>query len=316
MRTRLSSAYADMGALRALQLLMDGASMVGVDGTDRNFPAMIFSTWRTVSGDWCSIAGGVSPPICGVAMTFGNFASSIVGIWSSARPTSSRRAGNAVLAQRRRQCRLVDQIAARQIDEKGVLLHPRQGRLPDQILGLFIGDGETDDIVGARQEIVERHMLDCGIADGREGIGDQNFHAQHLRNRRQMAADAAIADDAEAAAGQLPAHYDVRHPSGMIVGGRARHAARKIDHEAEREFGHRLDETGLACVTSTPAADAAATSMLRISTAQRTKARSFGRRGNISPRPLRHAIGDDDIDVRGGVDQAGRVERVVALDAA
>jgi hypothetical protein len=34
---------------------------------------MIFPTCRTVSSDWLSIAGGVSPPICGVAMTFGRF---------------------------------------------------------------------------------------------------------------------------------------------------------------------------------------------------------------------------------------------------
>ena len=70
---------------------------------------------------------------------------------------------------------------------------------------------------------------------------------------------------------------------------------------------------GPACVTSTPAADAASTSMLRISTAQRTKARSFGSRGKISLRPCGEPVGDDDIDIAGRRDQADRIQRVVAL---
>src|SRR6185436_15581592 len=46
------------------------------------------STWRTVSKAWLSLAGGVSPPIWGVAITFASRASSGDGIWSGARPTS------------------------------------------------------------------------------------------------------------------------------------------------------------------------------------------------------------------------------------
>src|SRR6266540_1590697 len=38
------------------------------------------STWRTVSNAWLSLAGGVRPPICGVAMTLGRRASSGDGI--------------------------------------------------------------------------------------------------------------------------------------------------------------------------------------------------------------------------------------------
>ena len=91
-----------------------------------------------------------------------------------------RRASDALLAQRRRQRGLIDEIAAGQIDEEGVRLHPRQRRLPDQIFGLFVGDREADDVVGAGKQIVERQMPDIGIADGREGIGDHHFHAQRL----------------------------------------------------------------------------------------------------------------------------------------
>ncbi len=69
----------------------------------------------------------------------------------------------------------------------------------------------------------------------------------------------------------------------------------------------------LACVTSTPAADAAATSMLRMSTAQRTKARSFGRRGKDFAGACGHAVGDDDVGIASSLDQRRRVERLVAL---
>ena len=46
------------------------------------------STWRTVSNAWLSLAGGVRPPIWGVATTLASRASSGDGIWSGARPTS------------------------------------------------------------------------------------------------------------------------------------------------------------------------------------------------------------------------------------
>ena len=118
------------------------------------------STCRTVSSDWLSIAGGVRPPICGVAMTFGSFANSGDGIWSSARPTSIAAPAMRFSRKRRRQRRLVDEIAARQVDEEGMRLHARQRRLPDQVFGLLVGDGETDDVVGSDKQIVERHMLE------------------------------------------------------------------------------------------------------------------------------------------------------------
>ena len=132
-----------------------------------------------------------------------------------------RGAGNAVLAQRRRERRLVDEIAARQVDEERIGAHPRQRRLPDQIFGFFIGDRETNDKVGSAEQIVERHMLDAGVADARKGIRDQDLHAQYLGDISEVPADAAIADDAEAAAGQLPAHDDGRLSPGMVVGRRA-----------------------------------------------------------------------------------------------
>ncbi len=112
-----------------------------------------------------------------------------------------RRAGNAVLAQRSGQCSLIDQIAPGQIDKKRVRPHARQGCLPDQILGLFVRHRETNDVIGPCEKILKRDMLDISVIDSDEGIGDQNRHAQRFRDRRQIAADAAVADDAETAAG-------------------------------------------------------------------------------------------------------------------
>src|SRR2546428_160795 len=51
-------------------------------------PFSISPACATVSSDWCSIAGGVSPAACGVAITSRRAASRGVGIWSGARPTS------------------------------------------------------------------------------------------------------------------------------------------------------------------------------------------------------------------------------------
>src|SRR2546422_770043 len=51
-------------------------------------PFSISPACATVSSDWCSIAGWVSPAACGVAITSRRAASCGVGIWSGARPTS------------------------------------------------------------------------------------------------------------------------------------------------------------------------------------------------------------------------------------
>jgi hypothetical protein len=64
---------------------------------------------------------------------------------------------------------------------------------------------------------------------------------------------------------------------------RSRDAARQIDQEAEHQLATEVTKPALACVTSTPALLAAATSTLRMSIAQRRKATSFGRRSNSAP---------------------------------
>ena len=99
--------------------------------------------------------------------------------------------------------------------------------------------------------------------------------------------------------------------SGMVVGGRARNAARQIDHEAEREFGDRLDEAwpcprdqdagrGRGIDIDVADIDRAANEGAQVRQRRKYLARSGG-----------EPVGDDDIDVMRGLDQAGGVKRVV-----
>ena len=98
----------------------------------------------------------------------------------------------------------------------------------------------------------------------------------------------------------------------MVVGGRARNAARQIDHEAEREFGDRLDEArpgprdqhaGRGRGVDIDVAD--------IDRAQREEGAQVRQRRKYLAWSGGEAVGHDDIDVIGGLDQAGGVERVV-----
>lgn len=103
-----------------------------------------------------------------------------------------RRPGNAVLSQRSDQGCLVDQIATGQIDEERVRLHVRQRCLPDQIFGTFVGDCQTDNVIGVAEEVFEQQMLYACVVNGCKWIGYQNLHAQCFCYPRKVLADAAI----------------------------------------------------------------------------------------------------------------------------
>ena len=97
---------------------------------------------------------------------------------------------------------------------------------------------------------------------------------------------------------------------GMIVGRRARNAARQIDHEAEREFGDRLDEAR-PCPRHQ---DAGRGRGIDIDVADIDRAANEGaqvrQRWKYLARSGGEPIGHDDIDIARGLDQAGGVERV------
>ena len=128
----------------------------------------------------------------------------------------------------------VDQVAARHVDEEGVGLHAREGRRVHQILGLLVGDGEADHVVGAAQKILQRQLDEALVVDLGVGIGHQHRDAERGEQRRQRARDAAIADDAHRAAAELAADLISGMRPGVIVGRRARDAAREVDQQAQR----------------------------------------------------------------------------------
>ena len=154
-------------------------------------------------------------------------------------------AGDTVFRQDLQQRRLVDQIAARHVDEEGVRLHAGEGRRVQQVLGLLVGDGEADHVVGAAQQLLHRQLLEAPVVDLGVGIGHQHRHAHRRQHRRQLARDAAVADDADRAAGKLPADLDLGLAALVIGRRRARDAAREIDQEADGQLDHRLHEARL-----------------------------------------------------------------------
>ena len=80
-----------------------------------------------------------------------------------------RGAGDALLVERARERRLVDQIAARQVDEEGGWPHVRESGGVHQVLGRLIGDGEADDEIRARQQVLERTCATPGSATVLQG---------------------------------------------------------------------------------------------------------------------------------------------------
>ena len=134
-----------------------------------------------------------------------------------------------------------------------------------------------------------------------------------MRNRRESAADAAIADDAEAAAGKLPSHHDLRLPPGMVIRRRPRNPARQVDQVAERQFSDGCHEAGSGAGDQ----HAGRGRGIDVDIADIDRAANEGAqfrqpRKNLAG-PFRQAVGDDDVDVPRRVDQAGGIQRVVGF---
>src|SRR5262249_3170852 len=95
--------------------------------------------------------------------------------------------------------------------------------------------------------------------------------------------------------------------------GRARHAARKVDHVAERELGDRLHETG----ASARHQDADGGGRRHVDVADVDRAAHEGAQAwqfwKYLARSLRHAVRDDDIDIAPRIDQGGTIEPHIAL---
>ena len=150
-------------------------------------------------------------------------------------------AGDRARAQGLLERLLVDQVAARDVDEVRGALHPKKLVAADQVLGLRRGDGQTDHEVGFFQQRAEVGLAQRGRGLD-VGIAHQDLHAERQAELGQAPADAAIADDAERAAEKLAAHDGCRRAARPIGAGRIRDAAGKVDHHADGKLGNRIDE--------------------------------------------------------------------------
>src|SRR5712692_5986858 len=159
-------------------------------------------------------------------------------------PNVDRGARDAPLLERPLERRLIDQIAARQIDEERTRLHLRESRGVHQILGFLGRDGEAYHEVGFGEQRVERRLTDAGRRDGLVRVADDHLHAERLADRREISADDAIADDPQGGALELTSGAGLRSAALAINERRARDVAREIDHEPERHFGNGGGKAG------------------------------------------------------------------------
>src|SRR6185312_2666550 len=109
--------------------------------------------------------------------------------------------GTAELARCQRTVKrsIIDQRAARGIDQKRALLYPCERVPTDESCGLRRHPCMQADNVSARQQLLKRDMLDAIVAVHRAeldiGIGDQELAAESFEQFHHAAADRAIAYD-------------------------------------------------------------------------------------------------------------------------
>ena len=129
-----------------------------------------------------------------------------------ARRRRARRRQCSRFLQRPGQRRLVDDRAARRVDQIRRPLHPRERRLVDQVPRLGRQRHVQRDDVRRRQQAIERHRARCaGSAAGARDV--QRRACRTPPRARPRPADAAEADDAELLAAQLGAEHEVERPA-------------------------------------------------------------------------------------------------------
>ena len=187
------------------------------------------------------------PPTCGVAITSARRARCGDGIWSGARPTSRAAPAMLLLVERALERRLVDEIAARGVDEPrraASCARSAAASIRFSVSALATASGTTKSASAEQRarSTCDQRRLDASCRD--------RARARACRapapSVRQIRADGAIADDADrarpGAAGPCAA---ARHRAAH---GRRRRsascAAPRIDHGADDPFRHRRHEAG------------------------------------------------------------------------
>ena len=154
---------------------------------------------------------------------------------------------------------LVNQIAAGGVDDPDALLGPCQPLGVDQLPRLRRRRHVQRDIVGAREEVVDRHELDAEIRRhlfGDERIVRDDAHAERRGAARHFLADPAEADEAERLVAHLLAEELLLLPLALLhrrVGGGQVPGQRQ--HEAHRQLGD-ADAVGAGRVHDDDAAGA------------------------------------------------------------
>src|SRR5215472_6950279 len=164
-------------------------------------------------------------------------------------PDIDRGAAEPVLGQRGIKRVLVDDLAARDVDEERAGLHQRQPPRVEQICRFRPQRGADRDRVAARQHLVERgervDALDLGIRRTRAAVGGDNAAAERRGAARYLAPDAAIADDAERRAAHLAmrdaALHPARRPRAALaeLAGNLEEAVMQRQHRHDHKFGDR-----------------------------------------------------------------------------
>ena len=154
-----------------------------------------------------------------------------------------RRAGNVTGFKRRGERSIIDQLAARAIDQPHAALHLRERFRVDDVAGLFGERRMQRDEIGAPPQLVQFDLLHAELkrALGRQKrvVGD-DFHLQAERAVGDDRADIAAADDAQRLAEDFHAEKFVFLPlagAGRAVGFRNLPSQRQ--HQRDRMFRGR-----------------------------------------------------------------------------
>ena len=132
---------------------------------------------------------------------------------------------------------LVDQGAARGIDQDRARFHPRDAAGVDDAAGAVVEGEMQRDHVGPRQQGVELDQRHARVR-ARAAVPGDHLHADAARDPHHLAADAAEPDHAEHLSGEL--HAFERLPgAGAHRAVHARKAAAAGEHQRDRVLGDR-----------------------------------------------------------------------------
>ena len=195
---------------------------------------------------------GVAPAVCGVMTTLDMRHRGVV-LWQGLdRRDVEAGAGDASLLERSDDGGLVDDFAARHVDEVSRGLHDREGGIVQEAACLRRQRAADDDDVRGGEEVVEAVHAPEGAHLGRPvyvlDVDGDDVHAERPRPLRHGAARPAEPDDAEDAAAELGhhlAHRFAARPRRGRLEDRASQLTREGEEEGEGVVGEVLTDEAL-----------------------------------------------------------------------